>query len=77
MNSWAPAVKRIDEETWTVNGLRFATADEALAYCADLQSRWPGCRPGPDNRRAEPSNDPVTHAWIGDGPLHQIKDPDL
>jgi hypothetical protein len=61
--SYIPEVKGVGEERWTGNGLRFATADEALAYANDLQSRWMGCKGGLEHRRAAPSSDPVSHAW--------------
>ena len=61
--SYIPNIKGIGEEKWTGNGLRFATPEEALAYCIDLQGRWMGCKPGAENRKAVFSIDRVTHVW--------------
>jgi hypothetical protein len=69
--SYIPQIKGVGESAWTGNGLRFATADEALAYAADLQSRWMGCQRGADNRRAAESDDAVTHRWLA-GRLWQV-----
>lgn len=64
MTSYIPMIKGVGEDKWSGNALRFATADEALGYAKDLQGRWMGCKAGADNRHAEPSEDPVSHAWI-------------
>jgi hypothetical protein len=69
--SYIPQIKGVGESAWTGNGLRFATADEALAYAADLQGRWMGCQSGAANRNAGESTDPVSHVWI-DGRLVTI-----
>ena len=61
--SYIPMVKGVGADKWLGNGLRFATAEEALAYAADLQEQWMGCRGGAENRKAEESSDPVSHAW--------------
>lgn len=61
--SYNPQVKGVGEDQWTGNGLYFATADEALAYASDLQSRWMGCKAGAENRRAFESDEPVNYAW--------------
>jgi hypothetical protein len=61
--SYIPMVKGVGADKWSGNGLRFATAEEALAYAADLQEQWMGCRGGAENRKAEESSDPVSHAW--------------
>ena len=61
--SYIPMVKGINESKWTGNGLRFATPEEALAYAADLQGRWMGCKGGAENRMALESTDPVSHVW--------------
>ena len=63
--SFIPQIKGVGEETWTGNGLRFATAGEAINWCIELQSRWMGCKPGPENRRAVESSDRVTHRYDG------------
>jgi hypothetical protein len=63
MTSFIPQIKGIGEDKWSGNGLRFATADEALAYATDLQSRWMGCKGGAENRNAGESSDPVSHVW--------------
>lgn len=70
MTSYIAQIRGLGEDSWTGNGLRFATAAEALAYAEDLQSRWMGCEKGAENRRAEPSEDPVSYRWI-DGRLHR------
>lgn len=57
-------MKGVGENTWVGNGLRFATAGEAINFCRDLQDRWSGCKGGAENRRAYPSDDPITHGWI-------------
>jgi hypothetical protein len=62
--SFNPQVKGVGEDKWTGNGLFFATPEEALAYANDLQMRWMGCQGGLENRRAAPSDHPVSHAWI-------------
>jgi hypothetical protein len=61
--SYVPEIKGIGADRWIGNGLRFATAEEALAYATDLQGRWMGCKAGADNRRAGESTDPVSHVW--------------
>ena len=50
--SYQPQVRGVGEEAFTGNGLRFATAGEAIDYAIDLQSRWMGCKGGAENRRA-------------------------
>jgi hypothetical protein len=69
--SFVPEIKGVGESSWTGNGLRFATAAEALAYAENLQGRWMGCQRGAENRRAGESPDPVSHVWI-DGRLVTI-----
>ena len=61
--SYIPQIKAVREDSWSGNGLRFATAGEAINYCIDLQNRWWGCKPGPENRRAFESDETVTHRW--------------
>lgn len=61
--SYNPQIKGIGESEWTGNSLYFATPEEALAYAADLQGRWMGCKAGADNRRAEPSDEAVNYEW--------------
>jgi hypothetical protein len=63
VQSYVPEIKGVGESKWTGNGLRFATAAEALAYAEDLQGRWMGCQRGAENRRAGESTDPVSHVW--------------
>jgi hypothetical protein len=63
MTSFNPQVKGVGETRWIGNGCYFATAEEALAYVEDMQSRWSGCQQGADNRRAEPSGHVVNYAW--------------
>jgi hypothetical protein len=62
--SYAPEIQGVGEAKWTANGLRFATAEEALAYAENLQGRWMGCQAGEAHRRAAESSDPVSHAWV-------------
>ena len=62
MTSFNPQIKASARQSGR-NGCYVATAAEALAYAEDLQGRWNGCRPGPDNRRAEPSSNPVNYSW--------------
>jgi hypothetical protein len=71
--SFNPQIKGVGEDKWTGNGLYFATPEEALAYAADLQGRWMGCKDGAENRRAEPSDQPVSHVWI-DGRLVTVEE---
>jgi hypothetical protein len=61
--SFIPMVKGVGEDEWAGNGLYFPTAQEALDCAADLQSRRIGCKAGAENRRAEPSNEPVNARW--------------
>ena len=61
--SFNPQVIGIGENKFVGNSLYFATAEEALAYAADLQSRWMGCKGGPDNRRAAPDDHPVNSSY--------------
>jgi hypothetical protein len=61
--SYVAEIKGVGEDKWTGNGLRFATPEEASAYAADLQGRWMGCQPGPQNRRVAESYDPVNYEW--------------
>lgn len=65
MTSYMPMIKGVNEDKWTGNGLRFATAGEAINYCIDLQSRWMGCKPGVENRKASLTIDRVTHRFNG------------
>lgn len=62
--SYVPQVKGVGENTWVGNGLRFATAGEAINYARDLQGRWMGCKGGAENRRAFETSDPITHRWV-------------
>jgi hypothetical protein len=71
--SFIPQIKGVGETKWTGNGLRFATAGEAINYCIDLQGRWTGCQEGPENRRAVESDDPVTDRWTLNG-LAKVKE---
>jgi hypothetical protein len=71
--SYNPQVKGVGENQWTGNGLYFATPEEALAYAADLQSRWMGCKGGAENRRAEPSDAPVNYVWTEERGAVSIK----
>ena len=45
--SYIPQIKGVSEDKWTGNGLRFATAGEAINYCIELQGRSMGCKDGP------------------------------
>ena len=45
--------------TWSSNGLRFATAREAVGYARHLAGRWTLVQ----DFRAALSTDPVTHEW--------------
>jgi hypothetical protein len=63
MTSYNPQIKGVGEDSWNGNGLFFSTPEEALAYAADLQGRWMGCKGGPANRRAAPFERPPTHVW--------------
>ena len=65
--SFIPEIKGVGENKWIGNGLRFATAGEAINYAIELQGRWMGCKAGPKNRRATESDDPVTHSWTRNG----------
>jgi hypothetical protein len=65
--SFIPEIKGVGENSWVGNGLRFATAGEAINYAIDLQNRWMGCKAGAENRRAVESDDPVTHRWTRQG----------
>ena len=60
--SYAPQIAGLGEYEghWLTNGLRFATAGEAINYC----NQW---EPSPKYRRAVESKDPVTHRWTLDG----------
>lgn len=59
MTSWSPEVIADSTGTWSSNGLRFATEEEAKDYVKDLEWRWTSVR---DTRVVE-SSDPVSHAW--------------
>lgn len=52
---------------WAGNGLRFATADEAAIYVADLKARWMLVT---DTRVVE-SDDPVTDEIV-DGVMRRV-----
>ena len=62
--SYQPQVRGVGEEAFTGNALRFATAEEAINYCINLQSRWMGCKGGAENRRALECDEPATHRWL-------------
>ena len=56
--SWKPEVQTAgDGDTWTGNGLRFATKEESDSYVMDLCMRWTAVK---DVRSIEVA-DPVTH----------------
>ena len=53
--------------SYSSNGLRFATRDEAICYGHDLANRWYAVV----DFKAEPTTDQVTHQWV-DGRLSNI-----
>jgi hypothetical protein len=63
MTSYIPQIVGVGETKFTGNGQRFATEAEALAAAAEIQGRWMGCKGGPENRRAAPSEDRVNYRW--------------
>lgn len=65
--SWKAEVQVKGEgERWHDNALRFATEAEAVAYGADLYSRWTLTTA----RRAVQSEDPVNYVWIDGKAVH-------
>jgi hypothetical protein len=59
--SWKPVVRVQGEgDKWHPNGLAFATRAEALAYAADLFSRWTLTTA----YNAIESDEPVNYSWI-------------
>jgi hypothetical protein len=76
--SYIPEVVGQGETKFFGNGMRFATPEEAIAYCIDLQGRWMGCKAGAENRRATESSDPVNYEWsIIDHRLAPVKPGDV
>ena len=55
--SWKPEIKTINQATWTANGLRFATKEEAIRWGEDLFQRWMLV----DEWRATESDEPVNY----------------
>jgi hypothetical protein len=45
---------------WVPNSMRFATAEEAGLYAANLFSRWMAVK----DTRVMPSEDPVNYRWV-------------
>lgn len=60
--SWAPVAtdSREQDPKFTINGLRFATYQEAKQWAMDLTLRWLGCR----DVSVIPTRDPVTHQVV-------------
>jgi hypothetical protein len=61
--SWKIEVVMDDSGEWEGDSLRFATAQEALAYARDLEFRCSAVR----DKRIVKSEDPVNHRWIARG----------
>jgi hypothetical protein len=59
--SFKPEVQTVsDGDSWTGNGLRFATREEAQSNVNDLMGRWMAVTA----TRVVESDDPVNYAWI-------------
>lgn len=67
--SWKAEVVADRTDTWSSNGLRFATPEEAEDYVSDLACRWTAVR----KTRAVKCDDPVTHKWV-DGKAIALED---
>lgn len=70
VHSWKPEVIADSSGQWTGNGLRFATAEEALSYAEDLMMRWLAVR----EIRTTLCEDPVNYRWIN-GKLERVEAP--
>lgn len=64
MSNWKPAVKTNPNENWAMNGLVFATEQEAKDSAHELMTRWLLVT----DWTALPTEDPVTHKFrFGEG----------
>lgn len=70
--SWKAEVIADSTDTWTGNGLTFATQKEAEDYVSDLSWRWTSVR----KTRVVESDLPVNCEWV-DGKATHIKTSDL
>jgi hypothetical protein len=62
--SWKPEVQVNGAETWSGNGLRFATREEAELNVHDLMMRWMLVT----GTRVVESEDPVNYRWVQGAP---------
>ena len=58
--SWRIAFVADNSGQWLINGLRFATKEEAEANVADLAMRWTMVT----DTAVEESDDPVNYRWV-------------
>ena len=67
--SWKPRVKVVNNgDKWSLNGLCFATQNEAEQNAFDLMMRWTSC----EECGAVEVDEPVTHTYI-DGVLGHLQ----
>jgi hypothetical protein len=59
IKSWKVEVIVKGESSWSSNGLRFATVEEAAAFAADLSSHWSAVR----DVAVRATTDPVNANW--------------
>ena len=67
--SWKPEIKVHNDPKFYDNAVRFATAEEAIAYAKDLEARWTSA----EEIRVTETKDPVTGEWI-DGKMKWRQD---